>query len=86
LQLKDSSIASDVKLVHKKINLADEVLAWEHERFSIRRMPALTLSQLDTPNPLERTSIFDKQVTDHFFLNGLQPAISDWANFRLLGD
>lgn len=39
-----SSPIDRVGLVHKKINLADERLAWEHERFSIRKVPAFTLS------------------------------------------
>ena len=33
-----------VNLVHKKINLADDFLAWEHERYSIRRLTAMTAS------------------------------------------
>ncbi|KPJ09522.1 Nicalin-1 [Papilio machaon] len=40
----------NVPVVHKKINLADELLAWHHERFSIRRMTAFTLSSLQKIN------------------------------------
>jgi len=36
----------NVEGVHKKINLADVLLAWEHERFSMKRMPAFTISSL----------------------------------------
>lgn len=49
----------NVSLVHKKINLADELLSWEHERFSIRRLPAFTLSHLQSPRSLKKTTILD---------------------------
>ena len=37
-----------VRVVHKKIRLSDEHLAWEHEIFSLKRAPfqAITLSAL----------------------------------------
>ena len=51
-----------VNMVHKKINLADEMLAWEHERFSIKRMLAFTLSHLPSHKVPERTTILDGRL------------------------
>nr|CAG4646885.1 EOG090X02MW [Megafenestra aurita] len=39
---------ASVNLMHKKINLADDFLAWEHERYSIRRLTAMTVSHFKT--------------------------------------
>ncbi|KAK2862401.1 hypothetical protein Q5P01_001934 [Channa striata] len=46
-------------LVHKKINLVESTVAWEHERYSLRRIPGFTLSHLDDPKSELRGSILD---------------------------
>lgn len=48
-----------VEGVHKKINLADFQLAWEHERFSMRRIPAFTISSLKSYKDPQRGTIFE---------------------------
>lgn len=45
--------------VHKKVNLADVQLAWEHERFSMKRMQALSLSGLKSHKDAVRHTMFE---------------------------
>lgn len=52
-----------VKLVHKKISLKDDFLAWEHERVSIRRLPGFTLSALPNHKYGSRRSMTDVRTS-----------------------
>ena len=61
MSVSNALYGEGVEMVHKKINLADEKLAWEHERFSIRRLPAFTASSMSGPNNQERNTVLDTE-------------------------
>uniref|UniRef100_A0A915K567 BOS complex subunit NCLN n=1 Tax=Romanomermis culicivorax TaxID=13658 RepID=A0A915K567_ROMCU len=59
LQNSASKYNSKAEIVAKKINLGDEYLAWEHERYSIRKIYGFTVSKhANHKNPFRR-SILD---------------------------
>lgn len=57
-----------VDLVHKKINMGQDLLPWEHQRFSIGKMSAFTMSHFDTAFAPERNSVLDTKVDDQVVL------------------
>ncbi|KAK7604764.1 hypothetical protein V9T40_005950 [Parthenolecanium corni] len=58
-----SEESTDFQIVHKKINLGEQMLAWEHERYSMKRIPAFTLSSLTSHKDSRRNTIFDTKDT-----------------------
>lgn len=59
LEKAANKLNTQFELVHKKINLASEILAWEHERFSLNKIPAFTLSHFQSHKDADRTSMTD---------------------------
>jgi hypothetical protein len=48
-----------IKMAHKKINLGNEWLAWEHELYNIRKKPAMTLTHFAEHDSPLRNSLLD---------------------------
>lgn len=64
--------ANKFNFVHKKINLAADLLAWEHEKFSLRRLPAGTFSHHSQPSKLARGSLFDRHIDEAALLRNVK--------------
>ena len=50
-----------VTLVHKKIRLSEDLLAWEHEKFSLQKVPAATVSHYPFPH-VRHTTMFTNRL------------------------
>jgi len=52
----------NLQTVHKKINLADPTVPWEHEQFSKQKVVGGTLSSLETASsPLLHSSLMERE-------------------------
>ena len=58
---------SPLSLVHKKIRLSEDLLSWEHERFSLKRLPAATLSSFHHHKDPRRHSMFINRSMELLF-------------------
>ena len=58
-KMEELAVNSSFEVIHKKINLASEMLAWDHERFSLNKIPAFTLSHFKSFKDADRNTMTD---------------------------
>ncbi len=51
-------------MLHKKINLANEMMAWEHERFSLSKVQGFTLSHFASHKDNDRFTMTDTRLIE----------------------
>ncbi|CAB3410840.1 unnamed protein product [Caenorhabditis bovis] len=81
---KDESVAANIfkriKLLTPKMNMVSKKISltsansWEHEKFNIKRMPAVTISTLPSPTDPSRNSILDdpNKIDEEELMNNIR--------------
>lgn len=64
--------------VHRKINLAETFHKWAHERFSMKRVNAFTLSSLESHRDPLRTTIFSEHSSGSSILQSGEDQLDDF--------
>ncbi|KAB7501477.1 Nicalin-1 [Armadillidium nasatum] len=59
LEEAGKQLGVNIEMIHKKINLKEDLQSWEHEKYSMRKITAFTLSRLSNPKTGERGSLTD---------------------------
>lgn len=67
VNVNEAVVATKVTLVHKKIRLSEDLLAWEHEKFSLHKVPAATVSHHPSPH-ISHMTMFTKRSLLHYVL------------------
>ena len=73
---------------HKKINLANEMLAWDHERFSLNKIPALTLSHFKSFKDTDRNTMTDtiQSVDEDILVKNIRHLVHSMARYIYKND